>query len=84
MFLNLEILTKFYILYHNSAKTGHIPEPAAPDDLVESSSTFYVCMPYVSMVCLHKCLEISPTETNSLYNAFFFKIKHHKLIKYLH
>ena len=58
MFLNLEILTKFYVLYHNSAKTGCIPEPAAADDLVGSSSAFCAC---IHMVCLHKCLEISPT-----------------------
>ena len=65
------MLTNFYILYHKSAKPGHIPEPAAPDDLVGSLSAFCVCMPYVLMMCLHKCLEISSTGTNSLYNAFF-------------
>ena len=34
MFLNFEFLTKYYGLYHNSAKTSCIPEPGAPNDLV--------------------------------------------------
>ena len=71
MFLILETLTKFYVLYHNSAKTGCIPGPAAPDDLVGSLSVICACVLYVCMVCLHKCLEISPTGTNFPYNAFF-------------
>ena len=61
MFLNLGILTKFYVLYHNSEKTGCITEPAAPDGFVGSSSVFCACMSYIRTVCLHKCLEISPT-----------------------
>ena len=75
MVLNLEILNKFYILYHNSAKTGCIPEPAAPYGLVGSSSTFYACMLYIHMVCLHMCMEISPIGMNSLLLcSFFFKL----------
>ena len=65
------------IFYHKSAKTGHIPKPVALDDLVGSSSAFCACVPYIHMVYLHKCLEISPTGTNPPYNAIFL-LKHYK------
>ena len=52
-------------------ETGHRPRPAALDDLVGSSSDFCVCVPYVCIVYLHKCLKISPKGTNPPYNAFF-------------
>ena len=62
--LKFEILTEYYGLNHKSAKIDRIPEPGIPDDLVGSSSVF--CMP--------RCLEISPTGTNSLYNAIYMCI----------
>ena len=42
MFLNLGNFTKFLGLYHKSAKTDHIPMPAAPDDLVGHQVHLYV------------------------------------------
>ena len=66
VFQNIKMLTQFYVLYHKSARTGHIPEPAALNDLVGHQVHFCACIPYVCMVCLHKCLEISPMGTNSL------------------
>ena len=53
-------------------KAGCIPEPSAPDDLVGSSSAFCACVPYIDLVCLHTCMEIIPTGTDSLYNATLF------------
>ena len=35
---------------------------------------FCTCVPYIHMVHLHKCLEISPTGTNTPYYASFFKL----------
>ena len=54
-------LSKVLIFTTKVGKTGHIPKPAALDDLVGSLSAFCACVPYICMVHLHKCLEISPT-----------------------
>ena len=68
--IEVNVCQKFQI-YHKSSKTGHIPKPAALNDLVGSSIAFWMCVPYVCMVHLHKCLGINPTGTNPPYNAFF-------------
>ena len=49
------------------------------DDLVGSSSAFCACVPYIHMVHLHKCLEISPTGTNSLTMPYLHFISAWKL-----
>ena len=64
-------------------KSGHIPEPGAPDDLVGVIK----CILCVHAICIYgmlaQVLGINPTGTNFLYNALFFN-KTSKLIKYLH
>ena len=71
MFLNLEIFTKFHVLYHNSAKIGHIPEPAAPDDLLVSSSVFCACHTYVWCACT-SAWKLAPQGLIPFYYAFFY------------
>ena len=46
------------MIYHISARTGRIPKPGAPNDLVGSSSANCACMPYIHMVCIAQSARI--------------------------
>ena len=41
-------------------ETGHIPRPVALDNLLGSSSIFFMCVPYVHMVHLHSAWKLTP------------------------